>query len=76
MADFGTIQTRVQRNIIDLPLAVQAAVPDLINSAMRDLQATVDCLRAFIAGLYPQPLPPEQIRAALAPETENQYEAI
>ena len=50
--------------------------PALAEQAMRDLQATVDCLRAFIAGLYPQPLPPEQIRAALAPETENQYEAI
>ena len=50
--------------------------PALAEQAMRDLQATVDCLRAFIAGLYPQPIPPEQIRAALRPESEHSADGI
>lgn len=50
--------------------------PALAAVRIQDLEATVECLRAFIAGFFPDPIPPEQIRAALAPETENQYEAI
>ncbi len=38
MADFWTLQTRVQRRVIDLPASVISEVPDLINEAIRDLQ--------------------------------------
>ena len=38
MADFLTIQTRVTRRVIDLPPAVTAEVPTLVNEAMRELQ--------------------------------------
>lgn len=47
-----------------------------LAGAILDLQAWVNYLQAFISALSTDPLPPEQIRAALAPETENQYEAI
>ena len=35
MVDFPTIQTRVNRRVIDLPTAVVAEVPDLVNKAIR-----------------------------------------
>lgn len=35
---FLSLQTRVQRRVIDLPTAVQAEVPDLINDAIRSIQ--------------------------------------
>lgn len=35
---FSEIQTEVERRLIDLPAAVQAAVPTLINQAIRDLE--------------------------------------
>lgn len=38
MGTFATIKTRVQRRVIDLPAAVQAEVPDLVNMAMKTLQ--------------------------------------
>src|SRR5690606_23628102 len=38
MATFSELQTRVQRRVIDLPAAVQAEVPTLINEAMKQLQ--------------------------------------
>ncbi len=38
MATFQTIQDRVATRVIDLPAAVAAEVPDLINKAMRTLQ--------------------------------------
>src|ERR1700730_7807184 len=41
-ADTGTyteLQTRVQTRIIDLPAAVQAEVPQLVNEAMYELQS-------------------------------------
>lgn len=38
MGTFATIQTRVQTRVIDLPTAVQAEIPQLINEAMRNLQ--------------------------------------
>lgn len=37
-ATFSSIQTRVERRVIDLPAAVVAEVPALVNSALRDLQ--------------------------------------
>lgn len=38
MSTFQTIQDRVTRRVIDLPVAVTAEVPDLINKALRTLQ--------------------------------------
>lgn len=38
MADFATLQTKVQRRVIDLPQAVQDEVPDLVNYAHRAIQ--------------------------------------
>lgn len=38
MATFSELQTRVQRRVIDLPAAVQAEIPTLINEAMKQLQ--------------------------------------
>lgn len=38
MATYSEIQTRVLRRLIDLPAAVQAEVPKLVNTAMRSLQ--------------------------------------
>lgn len=38
MPTFQTIQDRVTRRVIDLPAAVTAEVPDLLNKAMRTLQ--------------------------------------
>ncbi len=38
MATFGSLQTRVQTRVIDLPTAVLTEVPDLINDAMRRIQ--------------------------------------
>ncbi len=38
MTNFATLQTRVKRRVIDLPAAVTAEVPDLINEAVRELQ--------------------------------------
>ena len=37
MTDFSTLQTRVNRRVIDLPVAVTAEVPTLINEVIRDL---------------------------------------
>lgn len=37
MANFTTLQTRVKRRVIDLPTAVTAEVPTLINEVIRDL---------------------------------------
>lgn len=50
--------------------------PAMAEMLIGELQASNEALKAFIACLFPQSIPPEQIRAALAPETENQYEAI
>lgn len=36
--NFGQLKTRVQRRIIDLPAAITAEVPDLVNEAIRDLE--------------------------------------
>lgn len=51
MANFGTLQTRILNNLIDAKASVQAAVPDLINSAI--LEATMDknwkCMQSTIA---------------------------
>lgn len=49
-----------------------AAAEQLIN----ELQARIEALSTYIRSNMPDQIPPEQIRAALAPETENQYEAI
>lgn len=38
MATYSELQTRVQRRLIDLPAAVLAEVPDLINEALREIQ--------------------------------------
>lgn len=38
MATFATLKTRVNRRVIDLPAAVQAEVPTLVNEAIRDLE--------------------------------------
>jgi len=38
MATFLELQTRVKRRVIDLPTAVSAEVPDLINEAIRTLE--------------------------------------
>lgn len=38
MATYLELQQRVARNIIDSPAAITAAIPTLINSAMRDIQ--------------------------------------
>lgn len=38
MTDFITIQTRVTRRVIDLPAAVAAEVPTLVNEAIKELQ--------------------------------------
>lgn len=38
MATFAELQTRVERNVIDLPSTVAAAIPQLINSAMKTIQ--------------------------------------
>ncbi|MGU3628123.1 hypothetical protein [Comamonas sp. C24C] len=43
---------------------------------INELQARIEALTAYICGSLALPIPPEQIRAALEPETENQYEAI
>lgn len=43
---------------------------------IEELQASNAALKAFIASLFPEPVSPDQIRAALNPETEHQYEAI
>ena len=37
MADFTTLQDRVNRRVIDLPAAVTAEVNTLINAAIRTL---------------------------------------
>lgn len=50
--------------------------PAMAEMLINELQARIDTLTAFICSRFDQPIPPEQIRAALAPETENQYEAI
>lgn len=50
--------------------------PAVAAMAIQELEAANACLRAFIATLFPQPLPPEQIRAALTPETEHSSDAI
>ena len=39
MANFQTLQTRVQSNVIDLPPAVLAQVPNFVNSAIQFLEA-------------------------------------
>lgn len=38
MASYSDIQTRIQRRVIDLPSAVTAEVPTLINEAMKRIQ--------------------------------------
>jgi len=43
---------------------------------INEQQARIEALTAYICGGLALPIAPEQIRAALAPETENQYEAI
>ena len=50
--------------------------PAMAELLIKDLQAKVETLSAFIRTGLKNQTPPEQIRAALAPETENQYEAI
>lgn len=50
--------------------------PAVAQMVIEELQASNAALQAFIASLFPEPLTPDEIRAALAPETENQYEAI
>lgn len=50
--------------------------PALAEMLIEELQASNAALKAFIASLFPEPVSPDQIRAALNPETENQYEAI
>lgn len=50
--------------------------PAMAEMLINELQARIDTLTAFICSSFTQPIPPEQIRAALDPETENQYEAI
>lgn len=42
MATFDQLKTRVLRRLIDAPAAVQAEVPDLVNSAMNALQIDHD----------------------------------
>lgn len=37
---FAEIQTEVERRLIDLPQAVQDAIPSLVNQAIRDMQDT------------------------------------
>ena len=50
--------------------------PAVAQMVIEELQASNAALKAFIASLFPEPVSPDQIRAALNPETENQYEAI
>lgn len=38
MADFSTLQTRVNRRVVDLPAAVTAEVPTLLNAAIRSIE--------------------------------------
>ena len=38
MSTYSTLQTRVQRRVIDLPSTVTAEIPALINEAIRDIQ--------------------------------------
>lgn len=38
MATYAEIQTRVERRVIDLPSAVQAEIPTLVNEALREIQ--------------------------------------
>ena len=58
------------------PTETIAQHPALAAVRIQDLEATVECLRAFIAGFFPDPIPPEQIRAALRPESEHSADAI
>ena len=50
--------------------------PAVAQMVIEELQARNSALKAFIASLFPEPVSPDQIRAALNPETEKQYEAI
>lgn len=50
--------------------------PALAECFINELQVRIETLSASIRSMFPNPVSPEQIRAALAPETENQYEAI
>lgn len=50
--------------------------PAMAEMLINELQARIETLTAFIRSNLTETIPPEQIRAALAPETENQYEAI
>jgi len=50
--------------------------PAVAQMAIEDLQGRVKALTGFIKSMFPEPLTPDEIRAALSPETENQYEAI
>ena len=50
--------------------------PAMAEMLINELQARIETLTAHICAQFCLPIPPEQIRAALDPETENQYEAI
>ena len=56
--------------------AALARHPACAELQILELQAQVDCLKAFICTLFPDPLPPEAVRAALRPESENSADAI
>lgn len=58
------------------PSAAIARHPACAEFKILELQAQVDCLRAFIGALFPAPLPPEAVRAALRPESEHSADAF
>lgn len=58
------------------PIQRIAHHPAMAEALITELQERVDALSAYIRQSLSTTTPPEQIRAALAPETENQYEAI
>ena len=49
--------------------------PALAEVLINELQARVEALSAYIRASLPNQMPPEEIRAALNPETDNQFEA-
>ncbi|PIG09490.1 hypothetical protein CLU84_2401 [Comamonas sp. 26] len=58
------------------PIAAIAAHPACAEFKLLELQAQVDCLKAYIYCLFPIPLPPEALRAALMPDSEHSADAI